>query len=122
MRFNSPAWDLGAAEIVRPRTRDFVDTCQLAEVIATRTRLTWSFAYIEKAQSENEDYTLKEDSGFRNLSEAPGVQEHFVDSCQQARGLREGSPLGNCRRRGENENPEKVRYPRGGSGVTISAI
>jgi len=39
MRFRSPAWDLGAAEIVRPRTRDFVDTCQLAEVIATRTRL-----------------------------------------------------------------------------------
>ena len=85
MRFRSPAWDLGAAEIVRPRTRDFVGTCQLAEVIATRTRLVGRLR-ISKSPTENEDYTLKEDSGFKNLSEALGVEEHFVDSCQQARG------------------------------------
>jgi hypothetical protein len=121
MRFNSPAWDLGAAEIVRPRTRDFVDTCQLAEVIATRTRLTWSFAYIEKAQSENEDYTLKEDSGFNNLSEGPPASKSTLLTAPNRRGAlvkeaRSGTAGGGVRIR------KRCVTPRGRSGATISAI
>ena len=115
MRFRSPAWDLGAAEIVRPRTRDFVDTCQLAEVIATRTRLVGRLR-ISKSPTENEDYTLKEDSGFKNLSEAPASKSTLLTAANRRGGLGEGSPLGNCRRRGENEIRKRRVTLRGGAG------